>query len=203
MKKSNTPDSNATNLKTYCKTHWQVCLMLLLTVSIPMNSGYAQGVYKWTDANGKVHYGDARTAPMNGKKIAGTEAVVEAAPASSVSGDNSKNNKKSNPEGSATAKTLAQAFQGISAERIQKCSGFAKETLLLSFGSKDFAKEIEKQRNLLDQIRANCTGTGFQCTLSRKNPANDHCEPFSWKGTGEMLRADVDGAKVKARPGKF
>jgi hypothetical protein len=161
---------------------------------------YAQAVYKWTDANGKVHYGDARQAPNNSKKIAEKDVVAEASSASSIM--NSKDSKKSVPE-SADGKAEFQAFQGISAERIQKCSRIAKEVLLMQFDTSNMAKDSIRHRTLLDQIRATCTGTGFECTLSRINPKKDRCEPFAWKGMGEMLRADIDDTKVKAGPGKF
>jgi hypothetical protein len=40
-----------------------LCLLLL-------NSAFAQGIYKWTDETGKVHYGDRVGVPQTGTKTA-------------------------------------------------------------------------------------------------------------------------------------
>ncbi|MBF6907436.1 DUF4124 domain-containing protein, partial [Acinetobacter baumannii] len=48
----------------------------------------AQEIYKWTDANGKVHYGDRAAAPEHSKKIAVSTTAPPrppAVPASSAS----------------------------------------------------------------------------------------------------------------------
>lgn len=180
---------------------WFNFLVFLILVPNVFNVSYAQGVYKWTDANGKVHYGDATIAPIKSKKIAGNDAFVDPASTSSTakSGDTKKPGRNAATEG----ETVAQAFQGLSAERIQKCSGIAKEAALMQISGENLAKGMAKQRNLLDQIRANCTGTGFECKLSRTKPENDRCEPYSWSGKGELLRANIDGTVIQAGPGNF
>jgi hypothetical protein len=198
MKKFETLAANRSNQP---QSNWWHFLLVLIAIPSLINLSYAQGVYKWTDANGKVHYGDATMAPTKSKKIAGNDVMVEAASASSAS--KPTENKQSGSSASTEGKSVAQAFQGLPAERIQKCSGLAKEAALIQITGENLSKGMSKQRNLLEQIRANCTATGFDCSLSRTNPANDRCEPFAWKGKGEMLRANIDGTVLKAGPGDF
>ena len=164
----------------------RVVLSMLIVFSA-VNVVQAQGIYKWTDAQGKVHYGDKQVAPQKSQKIAETEVKVEAPRA--------KPGDKENPVAE------VQAFGNVSAERIKKCIGFASEIARID-GSKDTIKSMSRISNLHDKIRMTCSYTGFDCLIDDARPEENRCSPFVWNGRGVLVRGKINGAQFETSPGR-
>lgn len=162
-------------------------VLSMLVACIAVNVVQAQGVYKWTDAQGKVHYGDKQVAPQKSQKIAETEVKVET--------PRVKPGDKENPV------VEVQAFGNVSAERIKKCMGFANEIARID-GSKDTIKSMNRVSNLHDKIRMTCSYTGFDCLIDDARPEKNRCSPFVWNGRGVLVRGRINGAQFETSPGR-
>ncbi|WP_332878890.1 DUF4124 domain-containing protein [Massilia sp. S19_KUP03_FR1] len=116
----------------------------------------AQEIYKWTDPNGKVHYGDRAAAPEASQKIHVTAAPVVLPPAtqSTVSAlpqpDNKTRSVRVNP-----------ALVGSS------CKGLIDKIAAVPVG--------QGWQALSREFNSACPGIAYECVEYVSNPQNNQC----------------------------
>lgn len=115
----------------------------------------AQDIYKWTDANGKVHYGDRAAAPDSGQKmyLSVTPPGGAVAPSPSVSRQRQASREKSVP---VTPERVAPACKGLIDQIAAVPAGRNWEALYRRFDSA-------------------CPGIAYECTEYESSPQNNRC----------------------------
>jgi hypothetical protein len=127
------------------------------------SSALAQEVYKWTDANGKVHYGDRSAAPESSKKM-----HIDAEP------------PRPPPIASSPA-TASQPRSALAPPRDgQKKSVPANPALVgpLCKGLIDKIAAVPPGKNwesLYAQFNSACPRIAYECTEYQSNPQNNQC----------------------------
>ncbi len=142
----------------------------------------AAEVYKWTDANGQVHFGDRLSAPSNGKKI-----DVKTHPAKEVA--------------TTGPREFPRAMQPISPQfRLQKPSpiqvpkGKSKpvDPSRIGAGCQDLIDQIAKVKpgvnwqSLSQKFDATCPGISYECNTYRTHPENNKCTWIERTGSNVM-----------------
>jgi len=129
-----------------------VSVILLLSANV-----FAGEIYKWTDENGKVHFGDKTNAPKQSQEV-----IVK--PVSGTGAMPKKYNFTPAPVNEAKNKTKEVEWNSPEAAR---CEKLAKQFI---------AKESEKERGAIGrQIKAICPNLGFHCYTSRSEPQTNRC----------------------------
>ena len=114
-------------------------------------------IYKWTDENGKVHFGDKSNAPKQSQEV-----IVN--PVSGTGAMPSSYNFTPSPVNEEKNKTKEVAWDSPEAAR---CEKLAKQFI---------TKESEKDRGAIGrQIKAICPNLRFQCYTSRSEPQTNRC----------------------------
>jgi hypothetical protein len=114
----------------------------------------AEGIYKWTDENGKVHYGEKGDATKNSTQI------IVRTPHSLADGEGASGSKAG--ENSSNVAT-------IEATTLQSCLDMARGMV----NKKNITPpEIRAEsKRLLDM----CPGTAYKCVTYTKRPENNSC----------------------------
>jgi hypothetical protein len=132
-----------------------LCVTACLAFSASIHVANADEVYKWTDANGQVHFGDRRSAPSNGQKV-----DVKSQPA--------PEQRRAQP---APAPSQSQQAQSKPADASQAPPG-----------CQDLIDQISKVQpgtnwqSLYRQFNASCPGIAYVCNNYRTHPENNKCE---------------------------
>jgi hypothetical protein len=144
-----------------------------------VHSAHATEVFKWTDANGQVHFGDRLSAPSNGKKIdvrpqpySGGQTVQEAASRASESG--SAPSRKSSPN------------------RLSKSKSRPVDPSRVGPGCQELVDQIAKVKpgtnwqSLYQKFDATCPGIAYECNNYRSHPEDNQCAWIERKGGNVM-----------------
>jgi hypothetical protein len=128
----------------------------------------AQDIYKWTDANGKVHYGDRAAAPDQGKKlqVSVTPPSGSVAPLPSASSPRPATKGKSVPVDPAR---VAPACKGLIDQIAAVPAGRNWEALYRQFDSA-------------------CPGIAYECTEYESSPQNNRCTWVERAGSRVLSR---------------
>jgi hypothetical protein len=129
---------------------------------------YAQDIYKWTDANGKVHYGDRAAAPDSGQKmhISVTPPGGAVVPSPSVSRRRQASKEKSVP---------------VPAERVAPvCKALIDQIAAVPAG--------RNWEALYRQFDSACPGIAYECTEYESSPQNDRCTWVERSGSRVLSR---------------
>lgn len=172
-------------------------LVLYATFFFSHDLTYAQGVYKWIDASGKVHYGDRQVAPQRGAKVA--EVLVKNE-IRSKKNDEMPDSDKKQPEEKGVNEV--PSFRGISADRMKKCTSVANEVALIQAEAFDVKRQSYMWEQV-EKIRTYCPATGFECAEERTAQNGYRCTPFFWTGTNEIMRGSFNGITFKLKPRKY
>ena len=139
-------------------------LSIVATLSgMPSASVQAQELYKWTDARGKVHYGDRAAAPENGVPIA-----VPVAP-----GRQPFPGPRPAPGNQASAPSRSQSDTQIKSSPTDRVSMSVECTSLIARIENTPGGANWKQ--LSRQFNETCPGIGYECQADRATPQNHRC----------------------------
>jgi hypothetical protein len=131
--------------------------------SLLFSSALAQELYKWTDANGKVHYGDRSAAPERSKQM-----HVDAEP------------PRPPPVAFSTA-TASQPRTGLAPLRDGQKKPVPANLALVGPTCKALIDKIaaipagKGWESLYAQFNSACPRIAYECTEYRSNPQNNQC----------------------------
>lgn len=179
-------------------------------------SGFAsaQGVYKWVDKDGKVHYGDKRNAPnatkesdIKASKMPGTVGVTPAMIERGTGQGQDRNNGFPNSSARRDVPTSPSRAPDIShPRRTEKWPEYktrmptesAENTHLLALGEAALQKCITLAVNSYNLsftpegsaahkvYMAHCPKVRIECNAFRREPENNLCEPKPTDGKGPV-----------------
>lgn len=115
----------------------------------------AQDIYKWTDANGKVHYGDRAAAPDSGQKMH----VSVTPPSGSVAPPPSVSNPRPGAKGKSVPADPARVAPA--------CKGLIDRIAAVPAG--------RNWEALYRQFDSACPGIAYECTEYESSPQNNRC----------------------------
>ena len=122
------------------------------------NAG-AQELFKWTDASGKVHYGDRAAAPEDSKRL-----NVPVAPAGTPSRPPLPVHAPLPARGNAQKKSIP-----VDASRVgSSCQGLA-DNIAAGLSGK-------VSQSLVRQFNEACPGIAYECIEYRSRPQNNRCD---------------------------
>lgn len=124
---------------------------------------YAQELYKWTDASGKVHYGDRAAAPENGVPIA-----VPVAP-----GRQPFPSQRPAPGNQASAPSRAPSEAQIRSSPTDRVSMSVECTSLIA--KLETTPGGANWKQLSRQFNETCPGIAYECQAERATPQNRRC----------------------------
>ena len=134
-------------------------------------SVHAQAIYKWTDANGKVHYGDRAAAPESHKKMN----VIATA--------------RSQPQAVAASAASPQRHSLPPAEKSASVSpglvGPACKSLIDKIAAVPAGKNWEA---LFQQFDRACPGIAYECIEYQSSPQNNRCTWVKRSGSRVLNR---------------
>lgn len=146
------------------KARW-LLVAACLAASASLRLACAADVYKWTDANGRVHFGDRFSAPADGQK---TDIKSSPAPAPVP------------VQPRATPTAPAPAARGpvpVAPGKSQPADAWEVRP-----GCKELIDRVAavpagtNWEALSRQFDATCPGIAYECTRFRSRPENDKCE---------------------------
>jgi hypothetical protein len=154
------------NANVAMKSHPLVlCLAACLVYSALIDVVYAAEVYKWTDENGKVHFGDRLSAPSNGQKIdVKPQPMLE----------------QSTPPTQPQSGTLPQATPAPIQSPQSKST--PADPSQIRPGCKELIDQIANVKPgtnwqpLYQQFNATCPGIAYECNNYQTHPENNKCE---------------------------
>jgi hypothetical protein len=167
-------------------------MMLLLTTICCF--AHAGEIYKWTDENGKVHFGDRSAAPAEGKKI-----DVRVQPPSSSSSENGSRPEPQRPDippalfspapplpiPSRPSLDPAKKSVPVDPARVgPKCQGLIDQIAKVPPGT--------PWQSLSKEFNASCPGIAYECINYRSHPENNKC---TW-----VERSGSDVLQTKSYP---
>lgn len=143
-------------------------LSLILGIALFVcGSAIAEGIYKWTDENGKVHYGDRNDTKKNSTQIiVRTPARVpdkEGVSGTDVNGNGS--NSTTTDEGN-----------------LQRCLVMARTMVNKKDSTPSEVRADSKQ--LLDM----CPATAYNCVTYTKSPEKNNCTAVTMQPNGSITR---------------
>jgi hypothetical protein len=150
-----------------------LCLAACLVSSASIHVADAGEVYKWTDENGKVHFGDRQSAPSNGPKI---EMKSQPAPGTPPTQPPSGTPPQPTP-----ASTQSPQSKSTPADPSQ-----------IRPGCQDLIDQIAKVQpgtnwqSLYQKFNATCPGIAYECNNYRTHPENNKCEWIKRTGNSVM-----------------
>jgi hypothetical protein len=135
-------------------------------------TAFAQGVYKWTDDQGKVHYGDGQRAPSNG-----TKTTIRG----SVATDNG-NVQRGEGQGapSSVSKTAIRGLETSDTGNLQNCLAMARG---MADKKNPSPAEIRADSKALLDL---CPGTAYDCVTYIERPESNDCKAVPL--TGPIMR---------------
>ena len=126
-------------------------------------SVHAQEIYKWTDANGKVHYGDRAAAPDSSKKIKVSITASSQPPAVPASATSAPRPSLSPPRLNAQKKPLPVDPALVGPE----CRGLIEKIAAVPAG--------KNWELLYRQFDRACPGIAYECREYQSSPQNNQC----------------------------
>ena len=149
-------------------------LTICLVCSALAHAVNAAEVYKWTDANGQVHFGDRMSAPSNGQKI-----DIKSQPAPE---------QRTPPAQSQSAKLPPITPVPI---QVPKGNSTPVDPSQVASGCQDLADQIAKVKPgtnwepLSQRFNATCPGIAYECNNYKSHPEHSKCQ---WvKRTGNNM----------------
>lgn len=142
---------------------------LALLLTILCCAANAQEVYKWTDENGKVHFGDRSAAPADSKKITVKVQPPTAPPV--AQGDQGKPKAMNNPARAAPARPGAEAAkESVPVDPAKvgpKCKGLVDQIANVKRGT--------PWESLARDFNDACPGIAYECVNYKAHPENNTC----------------------------
>ena len=140
------------------RSHSVISAVLAIAISsLFCSSARAQEIYKWTDANGKVHYGDRAAAPESSKKISVKAAPPAPPPAVPTPA------APSQPRAEVKSVPANPALVG------PMCKGLIDKIAVVQAG--------QKWEALYREFDSACPGIAYECVDYQSSPQNNRC---SW-----------------------
>jgi len=134
--------------------------MAAASLGVACLGAHAQDIYKWTDANGHVHYGDRAAAPGSS-----TQLRVEAAPSvprpAAVPADAAVRRRTPAPGAQGAAEPVDPALVGTA------CKGLIDKIAAVRAGTNWEA--------LYRQFDSACPGVAYDCVEYKSAPQNNRC----------------------------
>jgi hypothetical protein len=163
-------------------------LLVAAAFSLLCSSAFAQEIYKWTDANGKVHYGDRSAAPESSQKMKLASEPPKPPPA--VSAPNPETSPRTYiPRPPIVLPPLPSKFdmpkKGVPANPAQV--GAACKGLIDKFSAAAPGKDTAA---LGQQFDSACPGIAYECTAYRSKPQNNQCIWVVRSGTSILRSFD-------------
>jgi hypothetical protein len=118
----------------------------------------AADVYKWTDANGQVHFGDHLSAPANGQKIDIKSSPAPAQPAASTQPPAGRPSLE--PQSKSTPAEASQVHPG--------CKELISQIAKVQAGA--------NWQSLYQKFDSSCPGIAYACNNYRAHPEKNKCE---------------------------
>ena len=150
--------------------------VLLAALLGPLHvSAHAQEMYKWTDANGTVHYGDRAAAPEGGKKM--NIAVPPPSQPPAVPAPPSGTQPRPPPphlDAQSTSVPVGPARVG------SECKGLIDKIAAVKRG--------QNWEALYREFDNACPGIAYECTEYRSNPQNNQCMWIERSGNNVLNR---------------
>ena len=140
-----------------------ICFALLL-----YGTAFADDIYKWTDENGKVHYGDRINDPKNGTKI-----VIKVPEISTNKTSTSATENRNLP-------LSAGSPAKVEPKTEEKCLEMARIMMKKTDPTPDGIRADSKQ--LLDM----CPGLAYQCFTYIERPEKNSCKTVPLKPGGHI-----------------
>lgn len=126
-------------------------------------SANAQEIYKWTDADGKTHYGDRAAAPENSKKIPVTMTAPSPPPTVPASSANLQRRSPSMPQLDSQKTSVP-----VDPSRVgPACPGLIKQIAAVRAG--------QHWEALAQQFNNACPGIAYECVEYESNPQKNRC----------------------------
>lgn len=127
---------------------------LVLSMCFMAQGIQAGEIYKWTDENGKVHFGDKSNAPKQSQEV-----IVK--PVSGTGAMPSTYNVKPSQE-------QAKTKEGeLASPEIKMCQELAEQSVL--------EKSIEQKKAIMQHIISICPNWRFDCRTSPRQPQKNSC----------------------------
>lgn len=154
-------------------------LICILFLALCHHATYAQKIYKWTDENGKTHYGDKpavkgknKVMIMNKKKSPTTKPLS--------SGDEEK--------------VLDEEALSASEANVSKCLAIAREAAALPESAH------AERKNLFKELQFFCPNKVYDCTSYRVNPDDVICKASTKKpGDNFFTNRSLGSGKAPVR----
>lgn len=124
-------------------------------------SAHAQEVYKWTDANGKVHYGDRAAAPQSSKQI--PLSMTRASPQPAVPASAGAERDAPPPRRQSRKKPVPADPARVKPE----CKGLIDKIAAVPAGTNWEA--------LYRQFDSTCPGIAYECVEYQSSPQKNQC----------------------------
>lgn len=150
-----------------------------LMLAVFIHPANATEVYKWTDANGQIHFGDRLSAPANGKKI-----DVKSQPTSEPT---EKQRGASKPP-----QTNSQPPSNASPSHAYKGKGKPVDPSRVAPSCQDLIDQISRVKagvnwqSLYQKFDATCPGISYECNTYRTHPENNQCTWIERRGSNVM-----------------
>jgi hypothetical protein len=127
----------------------------------------AAEVYKWTDANGQVHFGDRESAPSDSQKL---DIKSQPGPEQRTPQSQPQSGKPPQPQGTSTPADPSQVPPG--------CHDLVGQIAKVKPGS--------NWQSLYQKFNADCPGIAYVCNNYRTHPENNKCEWVKRTGNSVM-----------------
>ena len=127
-------------------------------------------VYKWTDKNGQVHFGDQAAAPNNSTKM---DIKVAPAPVPATKAE----------------QTLPSGTSSPSSPQLTEAGSRRIDSSKVKPGCYELISQISKTKRgtnweaLYDKFNSSCSGIAYECNYYKSRPEKDRCDWVERKGS--------------------
>jgi Domain of unknown function (DUF4124) len=154
------------------------CLLSCMALSV-----HAADVYKWTDANGKVHYGDRQHATPSAAEMK-IEVPPPPPPPLAASKPERKRVRRAPAETPSAPNALPPSPTTLACESI--ALDWAQQRNLSPQQNRDYIQKLQRQ----------CPGMAFDCTSYTDDPASNRCRAMAETPGGNLM----ENRTYKGRP---
>ena len=157
----------------------RVVFVLLCMTATHLHAGE---VYKWTDENGRVHYGDKNTAPPSSQAVT-TPNPSKPAPVEQ--------------KALATPKKLSSPYAKLDPKEVSepwKPKGVPVDPTLVKPRCNELGQTVSETpagkpfKHMTDEIISLCPGVGYECRRYRKHPQDNVCVAVARSGSDPMVK---------------
>lgn len=138
-------------------------IFVVAILSLSSSGIAAQEIYKWTDSNGKVHYGDRSGAPENSAKMN----VTFTPPNSLTTAPPSAAGSVGRPPLQAQLEPPKKAVPVDPAVVAPECKGLIEKIAAVPVG--------KNWESLSRQFNQACPGIAYECVEYQSHPQNNRC----------------------------